>query len=176
MKYEIDFPAIKFDENFIRKLDLPTLYKQELLTTATRIKQETQAGRTADGGSLKAYSPAYAKWRAQHGLTTHTNLTVTGELARSMVVSQAGPEEATIAFQGSHAASKHRTVSRAAKNSKPRKSSSGGHGLSNAALAGALIAKGFTGWFSYGRKDIERIKASVLKKINSQLKSLLTTK
>lgn len=174
MKYEIDFPAIKFDENFIRKLDLPTVFKQEMLTTATRIKQETQAGRTAEGGALRGYSEGYKRWRARRGLSSHTNLTVTGELARSMVVNQVGPEEVDIAFQGQHAPSSRRTVARSAKskarNVRPKR---GGASLSNAALAQSLYAKGFTGWFTYARKDIDRIKAAVLKKINSELKNLI---
>lgn len=179
MKIEIDFPAIKFDENFIRKLDLPTLFKAEMLTTATRIKKETQQGRTADGGALKAYSPSYAAWRAKHHLSTRTNLTISGVLSGSMEVKTVSPNEATIAFAGDHPPAERRTVardkprkSRKPKIEKPRKPQKS---IANAALASALIAKGFTGWFSYARKDIDRIKSSVLKKINSQLKSLLTT-
>lgn len=207
MKYEIEFPKLKFDEQFIKKLDLPTLFKQETLTTMTRVKQETVAGRTADGGALREYSPGYKRYKELTTGSGRTNLTVTGELLRSMVVEQLpGSDDTSIRFQGTHAPARRRSISsgtrarkvgqheikaqaastaapsrlaRAAKaiggaRSSGRGSSGGGESQPNAALAKHLYDRGFVGWFAYGRKDIERIEKSVLKRINEKLKTLLT--
>lgn len=208
MKYEIKFPKLKFDEQFIKKLDLPTLFKQESLNTMTRVKAETQQGRTADGGALREYSPGYKRYKEETTGSGRTNLTVTGELMRSMVLEQTG-DDTSIKFQGTHAPPRRRErrfssggekgqhqvkAVGGVKSARPiraraavpasvlgqrapssRGSAGGGESMPNAALAKHLYERGFVGWFAYSKaKDIPRITAAVMKKINQNLKSLLT--
>lgn len=166
MKYEIVFPKIKFNSNFVQSLNLPQLNKQEILTTNTRTLQAQLAGQKADGGALKGYSASYAAAKSEKTGSSHTNLTVTGEMNRSRTFAQEG-DAAMIKFTGSHAIPRRKTQ---------RKTKGSRHQVTNAALAGFLYAKGFTGWRCFGQQDIDRIKQSYSKRIQEKLKTLIDIK
>lgn len=125
MKYSIEFPKIQFNHDILSKLELPKFMQQELLTTRTRLIADTQSGKTASGGALKAYSSAYAEWKREKTGSSTVNLTLSGELMRAIVLA-AIPGGYSLKFEGQHAPSK-RGSSRSASTStgKAKKSNTG---------------------------------------------------
>lgn len=154
MKIEIDFPKVTFNEKFT-EADLVKTMGQEMLTQRTVIVQNLNQGRGADGVSLRPYSPGYAKFKAASGRSTIPNLNFTGQLHRSMDVKtpQSISDVAEVRFQGSHKG-----------------------GISNATLAASLKARGFVGWFSFGRTGVDRITKAVMQTIERNLKKAVDVK
>lgn len=175
MKVKLEMPKITIDASALNLNQLLDICKQEALNTTARLKSETGQGRDADGGALKSYSPEYAKRKAYGKVrgaggvrgtggsktpaigpvNVTTNLTVTGELLGSMQVRQVA-DGAEIFFLGDHA-------------------SKGGK-LTNVALAGYLIAKGFKDWFGFGIQDEARINNRFAKFVDSAVKKLIVVK
>jgi len=176
VKIEIDFPEIKIEDQWVEKLGLPKVIGQELQTSRTRIEDNLNDGKDANGVALRPYSPAYAYAKARgievrgqkkrkksrpektygpaYGGST-VNLLVTGELHRSMNVNvpKSVDEEGTITFQGTREG-----------------------GLSNAGLAASLYARGFVGWFQLGKADLKRLQESIMKAIDKNIKAIVDIK
>ncbi len=156
MKFEIEMPELKVDDAFVKKLNLPKIMTQECLNTRTRLLKEVNQGRGADGESLRPYSKPYEKFKASTGRSASpSNLNFTGELHRSMHITAAtdAKPEANVSFQGMHKGE-----------------------VSNAALAANLYKMGFRGWFQFGKADRERIRESVMKAIDRNIKRLIDLK
>lgn len=108
VNYSIEFPKVNFDTDFVRKLDLPKLFTEETLNTRTRIVADTLSGHEAEGGSLRPYSESYGAFKRELTGSDTPNLLMTGELHRA-IVPVATSDGVNLAFQGSHAPSRHRT-------------------------------------------------------------------
>lgn len=204
----VECPKVTINADaFLDKLNLQKIASEEMLNTRTRIAADTSAGKNAEGGGFRPYSRNYAIIKAASGRGTRVNLTWTGELLRSFVISNI-PDGVQLGAQGQHAPSPKRTnrtkasaaksksaggfirspgakVARSAVGAKStggrafkatRSSGGGGGTLSNAALVASLYAKGFVGWFMFGKKDIERIQKRALAEVKKNLKSLIDVK
>lgn len=146
---KIDVPKINFNKNFIKNLDLEGFYRAELLNVRKRIVDDTQRGKQAEGAGLKAYSPSYAAYKKAKTDSSTTNLTVTGELMRSIVDSKI-KDGHQLAFQGQHKGD-----------------------FANAELASWLYKKNFTGWFTYSKKDIDRIWENLKRRFGDNIKNII---
>lgn len=155
MKVSFEFPKIEINEKWLDDGELPQLLGQESLTTRTRLISAFQSGVDANGEKLRDYSPAYAKQKLEKTGNTVPNLTVTGELARSIDVKTPKrlDEPADIYFKGTHKG-----------------------GFANSGLAQSLYQKGFRGWIQWGRADIDRIGKSISKLLDRKLKNFIDVK
>lgn len=203
MRITFQAPKINIDQTWIKRLNFPKIAQEEAANTRAQIIQNLNAGAQADGSSMRAYSPGYARLKG----SSTPNLLVTGELHRSFVV-RALPDGAEVVFHGQHAPSKPlgsagsahahskkkqgaptsaRSASSAKRAGRPRviggnavsaksSGSSGGQSISNAALASSLYARGFTGWVSFSPKRIKEISERVSKEIVKILKTVVVTK
>lgn len=62
------------------------------------------------------------------------------------------------------------------KGAKAKSKGGGGSTLSNAALAASLYARGFVGWFTFGKTDLDRIEKRLSTEVQKNLKSLIEIK
>lgn len=168
------------------KADLAKICQDELLVTRNRIVAATEAGSDANGARLRTYSPRYQKaihegrvfgYDGTKKTSTATDLKITGLLKRSMQVRPI-QDGAECAFVGQHpvrARGEFDTRDRfhhQGVDSRGRKTGSGKFGLggrlaerarkargsvTNEQLAGWLYGLGFTGWFQFGKVDVDRI-------------------
>lgn len=201
MKFEISLGKLPLDASLIKKAapELAQIMKEELLNTRARIVSDTVAGRQAEGGSLKPYSASYIKaidsgTVAGKAPGNHTpNLTATGTLMRSIVIEQGDtPFEVRAFFQGSHPPAR-RVFSAGAQRKQKKagiapksyqgqtvklgRSRGGRRGRSGGDTQNAVIAQGQydmgrIGWFTFAKKDIERIQKRVGDLITKLLSSL----
>lgn len=162
---KIDVPKINFNKNFIKNLDLEGFYRAELLNVRKRIVDDTQRGKQAEGAGLKAYSPSYAAYKKAKTDSSTTNLTVSGDLMNSIVDSKL-KDGYQLAFQGQHRPPTQSDNPRK-KDRKPPKE------FQNAELAGWLYEKGFKGWFTYSKKDIDRIWESLKRRFGDNIKNII---
>lgn len=184
IKFSFEIPIIKLDTQLP---DLTKVLEEEMLNTRARLIADTTRGQRADGGGIKPYSRTYTElidsgYIFGKSPGNHTpNLTATGELLRSLVVTSAS-NTATLAFQGTHAptklvshkhAEKKRAVGgivRTARNhgyiqrklqGLSQKRGGSGSQQTNAQIAQDQYAMGRTGWISFAQKDIDRITARI---------------
>lgn len=113
-KFTIELTGFAGIGGSLKDLNLQQILEQEMLNVRARLIADTQAGKTADGGSLKAYSRRYIEeidsgYIPGKAPGSHTpNLTATGELMRSLQI-ESGENEVRLFFSGTH--SKRQKVS-----------------------------------------------------------------
>lgn len=174
-KFELTADELKID---VKKLGLDRFAKlaaQELQNSITRLTQETQKGRNADGGAIKggyseSYKRAIAKGqvRGRGGVrknsTSPVDLTISGEFLNSRQVTNL-KDGAESRFGGTHSKPPKRPGS--------KRKSKGSKSISNAELAQHLDSRGFKGFHEFGLKDQLRIEqtfgAELLKAANESI-------
>lgn len=160
MTQKLDLTKVKIDRRAFKIDQFLPLLERELRNTAARLQMGIERGQGADGQEIKpgGYSESYLK-KIRAGKVIGRNevrkvsetvdLTVTGELLRSW---------------------------------QPRKGSDGKsvelymNDSNRAKIAGYLHNMGFTGWFEYGKVDLQRIEKSVIRKIEELMAAIVQTK
>lgn len=180
MTFSIELPPLKLPNPSELKSELAKLAQEEMLATRNRIVDDTTTRHVdAEGRALRGYSATYLKMiqkREAIGYdgtvksSTQTDLKITGLLMRSLQVKNTA-DGAECAFVGQHPLGQSKNHRQNA-DPKDRKTGSGKFGLggrlaqrarksptsiSNEQLAGYLYGLGYTGWLSFGKRDVERI-------------------
>lgn len=103
--------GLQLTKSLAEAINLPTIFKEEMLNVRARLIADTQSGKDAEGGGLKPYSRSYTE-AIDSGRVfgkapgNHTpNLTATGQLMRAMQIEASGLE-VKMFFQGTHSKSK----------------------------------------------------------------------
>lgn len=151
---DIKIPKVKLDaQAFLKSLDLQNTLRSELQNVRTRIVKDTVSGKQATGAGLKPYSASYSEYKKKKTGSSTPNLTLTGELMRSIVDSEI-KDGHQLAFQGQHKGN-----------------------FANSQLAQWLYEKKFTGWFQYSKqKDIEPIWTRLKQKFGNNIKNIIDIK
>ena len=143
-----DFP-IKFDANVFKNINFKPIFNEELANTNARIQKNLDQGKRSDGSAMKAYSPGYAaKQQAKTGRAV-VDMLVTGELRRSFtLLLDTNPRSAQLIFSGTHSTA----------------------GMQNSTLVETLYGRGFDGWVTFAKQDLDRIDKRVRKEIDEIVK------
>lgn len=157
MKVEVTTQTFEFNPRAFDKKTFIKAAKTELFDQMREINADAQAGKSRDG-KLPSYSQSYKAWRKSQGYSTSTNLTLSGDMLRSMQVKETS-DGAELFFQGNHSPKKSKKKKNKKKETKKKGTKS--KTQTNAAIAAFVYSKGFDGWFKLGKKDQQRIQKSM---------------
>lgn len=108
---------IRFNPDLLMKIDWKRIFSEELANVNLRINRDLDAGRRADGSSMRSYSPSYKDYKREITGSDTVNLLVTGELRRSLTQGITTDKNSVeLIFTGSHANNK--PIKKAKKNTK----------------------------------------------------------
>lgn len=198
--------GLGLNANAFDKAEFNRMLADEMLETRNRIVADaTERHADAEGGALRRYRAPYIR-AIQEGrvfgydgtkkTSTETDLKISGLFWRSLI-SRATANGAECYFVGTHPLGQTKSSAfglesgdrstgtgrfglggRLAEQSQKkhaRRKNKGGS-ISNTQLAAELYARGFRGWFAFGKRDYARITARALTYLDGVIKNLVALK